>query len=529
MKSKYLNYLKNVVIPCIVYGILTGVFVGSIVFLFKLGAEWLVEQCAHLYTLLYANPAYIPLLFVVLAALATIMWLMQRWANETKGGGIPRAEGVLRGILTIRWLRTSIAVVVNSFVAFFAGLPLGSEGPSVLLGTALGAGTSKLPLSHDCWSRYIMTGGACAGFAVATNAPLTGIIFALEEAHKRFTPMILMMAMCAVVVAGSIANLWTVLLGHNLQPLFVLPQLQQLQLSDIWVPLLLGLFVGGVACLFNLFILKLGKLWDESVLRKIPYLVRLIAIFFVVGIVGIFLTDALNGGASVISGVAQQKYMWYSILLLFAVKFVLISLCTSAGATGGMFIPMLTVGALLGGLCGNLFVAMGMSQELVPTVVIISMSAFMGASTRAPLTAMVFVLESTWQFNNLIYVGITVFVSYTMCELLRVEPLYDVLLERMVEKQNHGKTSSILHLKFVAQAGAFAVGKSVRDILWPHNTHITQVVQCKDNVCSMDNDGEKRIDAGDTLYIQVQTYDANHTLAQLSDILGQQSEDVYVN
>lgn len=529
MKNKYLSYLKNIVLPCVVYGIVAGVIVGTLVLAFKLVAEWLVESSLHIYQAIIAQPAYIPLLFVGLAGMATIMWLLHKWAPETKGGGIPRAEGVLKGILTFRWLRTAVAVVVNSFLTFFAGLPLGSEGPSVLLGTALGRGASSLPLSHDCWNRYIMTGGACAGFAVATSAPLTGIVFALEEAHKRFTPTILMMAMSAVVSATAVSNVWTLLLGHPLKPLFDVSVLSAFAMTDIWVVLLLGIAVGLVACAFNLFILRLGKWWDESFLSKIPYLVRLIIIFCLVGVVGLLLTDALFGGASLIIKIGQMQFDWQLLLLLFAVKFVLISLCTSSGATGGMFIPMLTVGALVGGLMANLCTAMGMSTDLYLTVVMLCMCAFMGASTRAPLTAMIFMLECTWQFSNMLYVAITVFIAYTICELLRVKPLYDVIMERMVEKQNHGKQHRILDLYYRVMPDCFAVGKSVRDILWPANTLVKQVLPVAEKMCRMDDDGEKHINEGDILHIQVQTFDEEHTLYELADILGKQSHDVHTD
>ena len=184
---------------------------------------------------------------------------------------------------------------------------------------------------------------------------------------------------------------------------------------------------------------------------------------------------------------------------------------------------MLSIGALLGAASAELFVAMGMDASLYGTVVIISMSAFMGASTRAPLTALVFVVESTWSFSNLLYVGVAVFVSYMLCEVVKVEPLYDVLLERMAEKQNEGKQHKILRLNCVAAAGSFAESKSVRDILWPANTKVGEIVAA-DSVKRMDDDGEKKINAGDSMTIVVQTYDERRTVAELEDILGSQPQ-----
>ncbi len=527
-KSKYRDYVKNVAVPCLVYGAFTGAAVGTLVFFFRFAAERLMEISAEIYGFVRSNPAYIPLLAVALAALAVLMSLVLKWAPETKGGGIPRAEGVLRGILTFRWLRTGIAVVVNSFMSFFAGLPLGSEGPSVLLGTAIGGGTCRLPLSHDSWNRYIMTGGACAGFAVATNAPLTGILFALEEAHKRFTPMILLMAISSVLFGTAVSTLWADALGHSVSALFNVGSIMgNLQLKDIWVPVLLGVAVGVAACAYNKTVFAVGRLYDTA-LKKIPQWLRLVIVFLLTGAIGLIAaggftgTDALYGGAGLIVKLTDPKNFLLGVLFaVLLIRFFMIALSTGSGATGGVFIPMLSVGALIGALMGRLFLKMGMDESLYATVVMISMSAFMGASTRAPITAMVFVVECTWNFTNLFYVGVTVFISFIICEIVKVDPLYDVLLERMTEKQYEGQTHKITRFVYTVQEGAFAVGKSVRDILWPANTKVREIV-ADDKVKRMDDDGEKKIYIGDRVTLQVQTYDEQATRTELDDILGVQ-------
>lgn len=546
MKQKYRYYLLNVVIPVLVYGAFTGLLVGTAVYFFKLGAEHLSEKSAEIYHAAQANPWLIFAIIGGAAALSVLAWLLQRWASETKGGGIPRAEGVLRGILTFRWLRTGIAVVVNSFISFFAGLPLGSEGPSVLLGTAIGGGTCKLPLSHDSWNRYIMTGGACAGFAVATVAPVTGILFALEEAHKRFTPMIFLMSMSSVLFGVTASNLWGMALGKQPAPLFNVAQyMGTFEMADIWVPLLLGVIVAVVACGYNLFVFWMGKTYDTK-LKRIPQWAKLLVVFVLTAVIGVIAvgqfdgTDALYGGGGLISKLAGNKYAlaesgeltllsasnisWYIIFALLLIRFFTISFATSSGATGGVFIPMLSIGALLGAVCAELFCAMGMNPQLYGTVVILSMTAFMGAATRAPLTALVFTVECTWNFTNLFYVAITVFISYLLCEIVKVEPLYDVLLERMAEAQNKGKQHKILRLNYVVAENAFAVSKSVRDILWPANTKVSQIV-ADDRVKRMDDDGEKKIHVGDKLTLFVQTYDEELTKKELEQILGVQPQE----
>lgn len=544
MKQRYKYYLSNVVTPVLVYGAFTGVMVGTAVYFFKFIGEWLSEKSAEIYRAAQSNPW---LIFAVLGgavALAFVAYFLQKWAPETKGGGIPRAEGVLRGILTFRWLRTAIAVTVNSWISFFAGLPLGSEGPSVLLGTAIGGGTSKLPLSHDSWNRYIMTGGACAGFAVATVAPVTGILFALEEAHKRFTPMIFLMSLSSVLFGMTVSNLWGLALNHPVAPLFnVAKFMGEFQMKDIWIPLLLGVLVAAVACGYNLFVFFVGKAYDSK-LKKVPHWAKLAVVFLLTAAVGLIAvggfngTDALYGGGALITKLAQNgeiqlvpenpaNISWYVIFILLVIRFFTIAFATSSGATGGVFIPMLSIGALLGALSAEMFVAMGMSKELYGTVVMLSMTAFMGAATRAPLTALVFMVECTWSFSNLFYVAITVFVSYLICEIVKVEPLYDVLLERMVEAQNQGKQHKILKLNYVVAEDAFAVSKSVRDILWPANTKVVEIV-ADGNKKHMDDDGEKKIHVGDCVTLLSQTFDEQRTKAELEQILGKQPKEIAV-
>lgn len=530
--KNYKYYLSNVVTPVLVYGSLTGLLVGTAVFFFKLVAEWLMEKSKTVYLFVQQNPWWIFALVGGALALAFLSSALQRWCKECKGGGIPRAEGVLRGLLTFRWLRTAIAVVVNSFISFFAGLPLGSEGPSVLLGTAIGGGTSKLPLSHDSWNRYIMTGGACAGFAVATGAPVTGLLFGLEETHKRFTPMLFLMCASSVIFGVAASEVWSLVLGVTPQPLFNFSAyLAPFSLADVWIPLVVGLVVALVACGFNALLFFMGKAYDTK-LKKVPQWARLVVVFLLAVAVGVLKVgnfngaDALYGGGGLIeelaqSGATAEKFSWSVVFALFCVRFVTIAFATSSGATGGMFIPMLSIGALLGALVAEILVSLGVSTDLYATIVLLSMVAFMGAATRSPLTALVFTVECTWSFTSLFYVAVAVFVSYLICEIFKVEPLYDVLLQRMVEKHNQGKPHKILKLRYVVAPDAFAVSKSVRDVLWPANTKVSQIV-ADDNVKRMDDDGEKKICAGDIVTIYVQTYDEEGTLRELEQILGKQ-------
>lgn len=168
------TYIKNVILPGFVVSGLTGAITGAAIFFFKWGAEFISAASTRIYGLILENPVFVPVMFVALVGLALAMAFIIKGAPAVAGGGIPTAEGILRGLITFRWLRTFLSMILNSYIAFFAGLPLGNEGPSVLIGTSLGRGTNNLFNRNPAWDRYVMTaarrrlcgsyGGACYGY-----------------------------------------------------------------------------------------------------------------------------------------------------------------------------------------------------------------------------------------------------------------------------------------------------------------------------------------------------------------------------
>ncbi len=431
--TKLKQQLKSTWLPCIAYGLGVGAFVGVVVVLFKLVAEWIIEKSAHLYQLVRDNPIWAVVLAVALVAVATAMHFVQRWCKETKGGGIPRAEGAIKAVLSLRPIRTTLAVIVNSLLAFLAGLPLGSEGPSVLLGTSLGGICGKLA-KDDQFNRYAMAGGASAGFAVATCSPLTAIVFVFEEILKEFKPVVFTLVTFAVATATAVSNAILGWFGHHPAPLFAIQVTANFDLANIWVVLVLGVVIGFAALGFNNLTVWFGKLWKRFVTNE---WIRLVIVFVTVGALGFFLPEVLGGGAGVIVAVSDYKYTLGLLALVLLAKVFTISFANSSGATGGMFIPLLCVGALVGALCSKLFVLMGMSQDLVPLVVLISTATFMGASTGAPLTATVFLIECGCGIENILYALVVAILSHFVMNLFNQLPLYDINLHNLVHQENN--------------------------------------------------------------------------------------------
>ena len=181
MFSKCYNQLKNTIFPCVFFSVLTGVWSACIITVFKLLAEWFIHLSKDIYSAVREDPIWLPILVLGAAVIGLIASFLLSVSHSCRGGGIPTAIAAIRGIVSFRWIVTILLLPVSAFLTYLAGLPLGTEGPCVQIGTAIGDGvvTCFTGDKHNGWRRYIMTGGASAGFSIVTASPISAIIFSI--------------------------------------------------------------------------------------------------------------------------------------------------------------------------------------------------------------------------------------------------------------------------------------------------------------------------------------------------------------
>ncbi len=523
---KYKEYLVNI-FPCLYYGITCGAITGSLIFLFKLCAKKSEQLSRWLYGIAKESPVYIVAILSALALCGILMYFIHKAVPECKGGGIPRSEGVLRGVLSFRWLPTLLATFFGSMLSFLCGVPVGSEGPAVLMGTSVGSMCSVLKKDKTTWSRYVMTGGAGAGFAVATGAPLAGILFALEEIHKRFTPMLVLTVSVSVVSSTYVNQLLCQAFGIS-PSLFDFHGLSDFSLSHIGYLLLLGLIIAiGVAifdksiAVFGGFTKKIGKYLNAPL--------KLAIVFVLSGILCFTFTDGVYSGHDVIHHLAIHESGVALLLTIAFVRLLMMLFVTDSGATGGIFIPTLAIGAPVAALASKLLVAMGLPAELHSTVVLLGMCAFIGGTLRAPLTSAVLFIELTGQYTNLLFVAMVIFTVSLITEMINLLPFYDIALENMEHAQNKGKEPKISYFEMTVSEGAFVVGKAVRDIMWPHASVVVSITRSDETQNDTDNDGEKKLYVGDTLVVRAWYFDENQLCLLLKDLVGVDKEIKKIN
>ena len=517
-KDNHKEYVKNL-LPTVGFSILTGGLTGGVIFLFKYAARSLETLSRSLDALARLSLVGTLIAFGTLILAACGMILLHRWAQEVKGGGIPRSEGILRGMLSFRALRTFLGTFAGSMLSFFCGLPLGSEGPAVLIGTSVGRlfgkrGNHSLPRE-----RYVMTGGAGAAFAIATGAPFSGILFALEEVHKRVSPVLVVTASLSTLTATYVNSLLCSLTKTS-PHLFEIPALASYSLSDTGYLALFGILVAAAVALFDGSIYLFNRLTE---LRKniLPAHLKLILFFLLAGALGLFFAEGIYSGHDVIEDLMHHRDSVWLLLLILAVRLSMMLLATDCGATGGLFIPTLAVGALVSALFARLLMAWGMSPELYTVTLLLGMCAFLGGTLRSPITAAVFFVELTGQFTDLFFVALVIFLVTFLIETMNLTSFYDRVMENMELTQNRGKVAKTSRFELTVSPGAFVVGKSVRDVMWPYSSVVLGITRARETDEDMDHDGEKKLLVGDTVILQIRYYDEEALLGQLADLAGE--------
>ncbi|MBQ7916582.1 MAG: chloride channel protein [Firmicutes bacterium] len=517
----YKDYLAHVV-PCLGYGLLCGSVAGTVIFFFKLAAQKVEGISRKLYGIMQTSPRYLIIGVLALILLAAVMVWLHKQVPEAKGGGIPRSEGILRGILSFRWLKTLLGTIAGSMISFFCGLPVGSEGPAVMIGTSLGSMCGNVSKNKAAWNRYIMSGGAGAGFAVATGAPFAAMLFVLEEVHKRFTPMLILIVSMSVLAATYMNQLLCA--AFSVSPeLFHIGALADFELSHMGYLLVLGFIMAGAVGIFDGIIEWFDKLTakGEGVLPKGT---KMMVVFLITGILGMVFAQGVYSGHHVIEDVLEHNMSMVLLCGILVVRLLMMLLITNSGATGGIFIPTLAIGALVSALAAKLLMVFGMPEALFDTVVLLGMCAFIGGTLRAPFTAAALFVELTGQFTNFFFVALVIFIVHFITEVLNQEAFYEKVVKSMKTAENQDKEAHIEDFEMTISNGAFVVGKTVRDVMWPASSAIVSVIRAESHYIDMDSDGEKKLYAGDTIVLRVRYYDEDEVKNYLYGLVGREQE-----
>lgn len=449
-------------------GVGVGAASGLLVVLFRLVLERVEALLSHVLAFAGTHAWFIPLWFVILLLAAGATALLLRWEPMIAGSGIPQVDGELQGYFTQKWWRVILAKFAGGILTIGSGLSLGREGPSIQLGAMAGKGFARVIGRTKTEERLLMTCGASAGLAAAFNAPLAGVLFALEEVHKSFSVEVLLSSMASSIVADFISrNVF------GLAPLFDFSGAIAIPMSHFWIVMLMGALVGLLGVAYNFCIGKAQDLYERIPERYL----RTAVPFLLAGVLAFTLPVVLGGGSKLILQVAGGLPLRL-LLIVLVVKFFFSVFSFSAGVPGGIFLPLLVLGSLCGGVFHGVFAAFGMELNLGALVILGMVSCF-AAIVRAPVTGIVLITEMTGNFSHLVFLSLAALTAYVVADLLRSRPIYDQLLRRMVLRHGSPQFQSVSGEKLLietrVQLGSSLCGKRISEINLPERCLIISV------------------------------------------------------
>ncbi len=521
-KPKHFGYFINLIFPAVLFGSITGVFTSIVVLIYKVISGKIIHFSEHGYEYLQNHLYFIPIAIIFFLFVSLLFSKIYKKTPNLSGGGIPTSIGVLRGLVRFEWAMNLVGVFVLSLVSFFIGVPLGTEGPSVQMGTAAGMGSIDVfSKKHKAWERYSMTGGACAGFSVATGSPISGILFSIEEAHQRISPMILIVSATSVMFSFITTEILAPFLNVSTS-LFPKMQLPILSVKDSWIPLIVGLIMGIFAVLFLKLYNLLNFLFNKK-LKKTPHRVKIFAIFCVTLALGICSFNYISTGHELILSLFEKRLPILFLLSILVIRSILTLGANTNRITGGVFIPILAIGAVL-----SAFVAQCMEKvfsingDYYDIILVLGITACISGMMKMPLTAIAFSVEALSGYNNVLYVIIVSVSAFIITEIFDEKSINDRVLDNKIEEQNHGKTAKVIDTYVTVKEDSFAVGKQIRDIFWPANLFVLSIKHTESVNAEIDEHGGMAIRANDILHVRYSTFNESLTRDELVAIVGEQ-------
>ncbi len=448
-------------------GLIIGLVAGLLTVLYRIGIEYGTSMALKIYSYLKLHPFFIILWIIIIAIAGLIIGWLVKLEPMAAGSGIPQTEGVLLYGLKMKWYSILIVRYVGGLLCSVFGLSLGREGPSIQIGAAGAQLVSKHCAKSHIEENYLITGGAAAGLSAAFNAPLSGIVFALEEVHRSFSPLILIAATTASLTADLVSKNF-----FGLKPVLHFTATPQLPIHlYIWL-LPLGMIAGTVGTLMNKSLLGLQTLYG-----RLPVLLRPCAALAIALPCGIFIPEVLGGGQDLIRIAENASKGIVILLLLLVVKMVFTGTSFGSGVPGGIFLPILSVGALSGSVLGSMAVHAGLPDQYIADFAVCAMAGVLSASVKAPVTSILLTAEMSGSLVHMLPVAACSFIALLVSDLLKTKPIYEALLERFVENNESKMTieeKGGLH-EFPVELGSLICGKKISDIDWPEGSLIVGI------------------------------------------------------
>ena len=401
---------------------------------------WLSEQALRGFSMLYAWQAPAVLLWTP-AWTAALAWITLRFFPGASGSGIPQVMAALspgvtppqgKGLVS---LRLSVAKTVLTAGGLLGGLAIGREGPSVQIAAGIMQHAGRwLPKRSAITQHGLLVAGGAAGIAATFNAPLAGVMFAIEELTRKIEQRSSGLIVAAIVLSGLMA---VSVLGNSTY--FGVIRVTQLGLDYLLPGLLVvlgcGLLGGFFSRLLHTSIVGSGN--DRFTAWRRSHPIR-----FAAGCgLAIAILGLVSGGATFGSGYDYTRRLLEGHtdmpLLYVTLRLVATWLAVWSGVPGGLFAPSLAIGA---GVGNDVALLVQMGEGSAPLIAL-GMCAFLAAVTQAPITAFIIVMEMVDGHAMVLSLMAAALISSLVARWLS-RPLYSALALAQLRRLGHSEPAA---------------------------------------------------------------------------------------
>lgn len=494
--------VKNQDLRLVLTAILIGITSGCVVVLYRYLLGKIESIIAYLSDIIHKEPMiFLTYAISALVVAALISYLLKKEAL-IGGSGIPQVEAELYGLIKPRHARVLLYKFLGGISSAFCGFSLGREGPSIQLGAMMAKVIGEKIGIKD--GDLLLATGAAAGLSGAFSAPLSGILFVLEELYRSFSGKVMIVSMVAVTISDFIASY---IFGFT--PTFSFLIRDAIPLESYHLVVIIGVITGLFGSLYNKSMIGFQKVFAKLSLN-LRILITLVVSLFMMWSFPI----VLGGGHYILNAIDILTPVYFLIVLLI-VKFIFSLISFTSGAPGGIFFPLLIKGALIGAIFASIACDLGlMSDAYFYHFVALGMTGLFIAIVRAPITGIILVFEMTGSISNLLAFVVSGAIAYFVAESLKVEPIYESLLAKYAPIKQ-GKEYRLKILTMIVGHGSQLEDKMIKDIAWPSGARVIEVIrQHREYVA----EGDFRLKIGDEVKISIDTGDLSSAHKELKKL-----------
>ena len=501
-----------------IVGILTGLavtaFRKSIDFLSSLRIDVYDKAVSGLLNPAFGTILSLGVLILTVIILSLFMGFIIKKYPMIKGSGVSQIKGKFMKKLDMSpWPELPLKFL-GGVLNISAGLSVGREGPSVQIGAYIGSAFEKIGKTSHIERVCLVTSGAAAGLAATFGAPFAGIVFAIEDLHQYLSPLLL-----TCVMLGAFAGDLTASFFFKQGAIFDFHGLQLFPIKYFGWLILMGAAAALIGHLFKKSIYTSQKMYGKLKIPPqfsplIPYLISVpVCLFFPL---------AASGGDHLIEALAEHSFPLSMLVLILAAKIIFTGLSAGSGAIGGIFVPLLSCGALTGIIFSNILVYFNLIEaQYAVNLMVFAMAAFFTTVIKAPVTAIVLLAETS---GNLFHLGglvLTTAAAYITANIIKSPPNDEVLLKQILNSEDFAnkKEKAEDHGKQVFEVcvspESFLDGKKIMDIQWPDDCLIVSIARGEEEIIP---DGSTYISAGDRLVVLTHGHYIESHLEQIAEM-----------